>query len=171
MTIRHKTQSSFLNSAMLQSHREIFKNVCLISKPCNRPADKISNGRCPNIHSFKFSPDNSNVQAGLGVTMQCKDCRNVEGKIFAAPNVLRQKSNRFCCLFLFSLIISFSQGWGTARGKVCFGCTRKRRKWISMLLGRWRFTFEKWRRGKILERGAHSKGHILVLKNWSCFPG
>lgn len=117
VTIRHKTQSSFLNSAMLQSHREIFKNVCLISKPCNRPADKISNGRCPNIHSFKFSPDNSNVQAGLGVTMQCKDCRNVEGKIFAAPNVLRQKSNRFCCLFLFSLIISFSQGWGTARGK------------------------------------------------------
>lgn len=57
------------------------------------------------------------------MSRQHKYYRNVQRKIFVALNVVKQNSNRFCSLCLFSCISARAEG--LVGGNVCFGCTRK----------------------------------------------
>lgn len=81
------------------------------------------------------------------------------GKISVALSVVRQTSNRFCCLFLFSLVRYFSQDWGAARRSLLCLHWENRGNGILLEMERQRFKFKKWR-GKVLQRGSQYRSHL-----------
>lgn len=87
-----KPEALFSTLGHIRITQGAFKHTSLISKPYNQSSNNgIPNGRGPSNCSFKSSPGDSNVHPGLGITRQCKYCRNIKGKIFVALNAVRQK--------------------------------------------------------------------------------